>query len=108
MVLAARAVGAQAVRCADSLRGSQHGHALAALASLAACGALAQPQPRPVPQRIRRIAVFFFGTPANSRTRREAFAKGMLDSYNVICMLLLIAVFLILTLRRLDAARLRG
>jgi len=52
-------------------------HALAALASLAACGALAQPQPRPVPQRIRRIAVFFFGTPANSRTRREAFAKGM-------------------------------
>ena len=38
----------------------------------------------------------------------ESFAKGMLDSYNVICMLLLIAVFLILTIRRLDAARLRG
>ncbi len=38
----------------------------------------------------------------------ESFAKGMLDSYNVVCMLLLIAVFLILTIRRLDAARLRG
>ena len=38
----------------------------------------------------------------------ESFAKGMLDSYNVVCMLLLIAVFLILTKRRLDAARLRG
>jgi hypothetical protein len=38
----------------------------------------------------------------------ESFAKGMLDSYNVICMLLLIAVFLILTIRRLDAVRLRG
>ena len=30
-------------------------------------------------QRIRRICVFFFGTPANSRTRREAFMKGMQD-----------------------------
>jgi ABC-2 type transport system permease protein len=38
----------------------------------------------------------------------ESFAKGMLDSYNVICMLLLIAVFLILTIRRLDATRLHG
>lgn len=38
----------------------------------------------------------------------EAFAKGMLDSYNVVCMLLLIAVFLVLTIRRLDAARLHG
>jgi ABC-2 type transport system permease protein len=38
----------------------------------------------------------------------ESFAKGMLDSYNVVCMLLLIAVFLILTIRRLDAARLGG
>ena len=38
----------------------------------------------------------------------ESFSKGMLDSYNLICMLLLIAVFLILTIRRLDAARLRG
>ena len=37
----------------------------------------------------------------------EAFAKGMLDSYNVICMLLLIAVFLILTIRRLGGT-LRG
>jgi ABC-2 type transport system permease protein len=38
----------------------------------------------------------------------ESFAKGMLDSYNVVCMILLIAVFLILTIRRLDAARLGG
>jgi putative ABC transport system substrate-binding protein len=53
--------------------------ALAALTALAAGAALAQPQPRPrsLPQRIRRITVFFFGTPANSRVRREAFFKGM-------------------------------
>jgi ABC-2 type transport system permease protein len=38
----------------------------------------------------------------------EPFAKGMLDSYSIACMLLLVAVFLILTIRRLDAARLRG
>lgn len=38
----------------------------------------------------------------------EPFAKGMLDSYSVVCMLLLIAAFLILTIRRLDAVRLRG
>lgn len=38
----------------------------------------------------------------------ESFAKGVLDSYNIVCMLLLIAVFLILTIRRLDAVRLRG
>ena len=38
----------------------------------------------------------------------EPFAKGTLDTYSVVCMLLLIAVFLILTVRRLDAARLRG
>ena len=38
----------------------------------------------------------------------ESFAKGMLDSYSVVCMLLLLAAFLILTIRRLDAARLRG
>jgi ABC-2 type transport system permease protein len=38
----------------------------------------------------------------------EPFAKGMIDSYSVACMLLLIAFFLILTVRRLDAARLRG
>lgn len=38
----------------------------------------------------------------------EPFAKGMLDSYSVACMLILIAVFLVLTIRRLDAARLRG
>ena len=38
----------------------------------------------------------------------EPFRKGVLDSYSVSCMLLLIATFLILTIRRLDAARLRG
>ena len=38
----------------------------------------------------------------------EPFAKGLLDSYSIACMLLLVAVFLILTIRRLDAARLRG
>jgi putative ABC transport system substrate-binding protein len=30
-------------------------------------------------QRVRRVTIFFFGTPANSRTRREAFAKAMLE-----------------------------
>jgi ABC-2 type transport system permease protein len=38
----------------------------------------------------------------------ESFAKGVLDSYNVVCMLLLLAAFLILAIRRLDAVRLRG
>ena len=38
----------------------------------------------------------------------EPFAKGVIDSYAVACLLLLIATFLILTIRRLDAARLRG
>ena len=38
----------------------------------------------------------------------ESFAKGVLDSYNIVCMLLLIAAFLVLTIRRLDAVRLRG
>jgi len=38
----------------------------------------------------------------------EPFAKGVLDSYAIACMLLLSATFLILTIRRLDAARLRG
>jgi putative ABC transport system substrate-binding protein len=54
-------------------------NALAALASLAACGALAQQRPRTLAQRIRRVAIFFYGTPANSRARREAFVKGMQD-----------------------------
>ena len=49
--------------------------ALAALAATLALPALAQ-RPRSV-QRIRRVAVFFFGTPANSKARREAFVKGM-------------------------------
>ena len=38
----------------------------------------------------------------------ESFAKGTLDTYSIVCMALLIVVFLILTVRRLDAARLRG
>lgn len=38
----------------------------------------------------------------------ESFAKGVLDSYNVACMVLLLAAFLMLTIRRLDAVRLRG
>ena len=38
----------------------------------------------------------------------EAFSKGILDSYGIACMLLLTASFLILTVRRLDAARLGG
>jgi hypothetical protein len=38
----------------------------------------------------------------------EPFAKGVIDSYAIACMLLLIAAFLMLTIRRLDAVRLRG
>ncbi len=38
----------------------------------------------------------------------EPFAKGMIDSYAIACLLLLIATFLVLAVRRLDAARLRG
>jgi putative ABC transport system substrate-binding protein len=52
--------------------------ALAALASFALLPALSQPRPRQV-RRVRRVAIFFFGTPANSRTRREAFVKAMAD-----------------------------
>jgi putative ABC transport system substrate-binding protein len=53
--------------------------ALAAIASLAAAPAFAQqpPQLRQV-RRIRRVCLFFFGTPANSRTRRDAFIQAML------------------------------
>jgi ABC-2 type transport system permease protein len=38
----------------------------------------------------------------------EPFSKGVIDSDAIACMLLLISLFLILTIRRLDAARLRG
>jgi ABC-2 type transport system permease protein len=38
----------------------------------------------------------------------DSFRKGLLDSYSAICMLLLTAAFLVLTIRRLDALRLRG
>jgi ABC-2 type transport system permease protein len=38
----------------------------------------------------------------------ESFAKGTLDSYSIVCMALLILVFLVLTVRRLDATRVRG
>jgi putative ABC transport system substrate-binding protein len=50
--------------------------ALAALASLALPAAIAQPRTRQV-RRVRRVTVFFFGTPANSRTRRDAYVKAM-------------------------------
>ncbi len=38
----------------------------------------------------------------------EPFGKGMLDTYSITCSVLLIAVFLILAIRQLDAQRLRG
>ncbi len=38
----------------------------------------------------------------------EPFARGSLDSSAIICLLLATSVFLILTIRRLDAMRLRG
>ena len=38
----------------------------------------------------------------------EPFAKGVIDTYAVACLALLMAAFLVLTIRRLDAARLRG
>ncbi len=38
----------------------------------------------------------------------EPFAKGVIDSYSIACSVLLIAAFLVLSIRRLDAARLRG
>ena len=55
--------------------------ALAALASLAAAPAFAQQPPklRQV-RRIRRVCIFFFGTPANSRARRDVFVQAMLQA----------------------------
>ncbi len=38
----------------------------------------------------------------------EAFSKGVIDTYSIVCLLLLTALFLILTVRQLDARRLRG
>jgi ABC-2 type transport system permease protein len=38
----------------------------------------------------------------------EPFGRGMLDTYTLACSILLIAVFLALAVRRLDAQRLRG
>ena len=38
----------------------------------------------------------------------EPFGKGLIDTYSIACSLLLIASFLVLTVRRLDARRLRG
>ena len=38
----------------------------------------------------------------------EPFGKGMLDTHAIACSVLLIAVFLVLAIRQLDAARLRG
>ena len=38
----------------------------------------------------------------------EPFARGVIDTYSITCSVLLIGAFLVLTVRRLDAARLRG
>jgi len=38
----------------------------------------------------------------------EPFGKGMLDTYAIACSVLMIAVFLLLAIRQLDAQRLRG
>jgi ABC-2 type transport system permease protein len=38
----------------------------------------------------------------------EPFGKGLLDSYAIVCAVLFAVVFLVLTVRRLDAQRLRG
>jgi len=38
----------------------------------------------------------------------EPLAKGLVDTYAVACSLLLVLLFLVLTVRRLDARRLRG
>jgi len=38
----------------------------------------------------------------------EPLGKGMIDSYAIVCSILLSTVFLVLTVRRLDARRLRG
>lgn len=38
----------------------------------------------------------------------EPFARGVIDTYAIACSLLLIVTFLVLAIRRLDAARLRG
>jgi hypothetical protein len=38
----------------------------------------------------------------------EPFGKGMIDTYAIVCSLLLVAVFLVLTVRRLEARLLRG
>lgn len=38
----------------------------------------------------------------------EPFGKGMLDTHAMACSVLLVAVFLVLAIRQLDAARLRG
>lgn len=38
----------------------------------------------------------------------ESFRNGVIDSYSSACLLLMIAIFLMLTIRRLDALRLQG
>ena len=38
----------------------------------------------------------------------EPFGKGMIDTYAIVCSLLLAAVFIVLTVRRLEARLLRG
>ena len=38
----------------------------------------------------------------------EPLGKGLIDTYAIACSVLLVVVFLVLTVRRLDARRLRG
>jgi hypothetical protein len=38
----------------------------------------------------------------------EPFGKGLLDTYAAACLILLIALFLALAIRQLDAQRVRG
>jgi hypothetical protein len=38
----------------------------------------------------------------------EPFSKGLIDSYAIACSLLLTTIFLMLTIRQMDARRLRG
>jgi hypothetical protein len=38
----------------------------------------------------------------------EPLGKGLIDSYAIVCSVLMVVVFLVLTVRRLDARRLRG
>ena len=57
---------------------------------------------------------FFAGDPSNTMAQLslmkhfQSFAGGLIDSADIAYFILFIATFLILTIRRLDADRLRG